>query len=132
MRSCEIFKCAYAELLAVLWAELEKLVERREHDESADIEPFARLALGAEILQLELALLWDKCESLRVRTLINHEQASAMRALIAELRAHLDPGSKLLTWPQATSSITRAQNVLFDEVRRIGFADQTADWQRSA
>jgi len=122
MPSHDEIDSVYLGLLAGLWAEMEDVLRCYYAAAAAGEDAPERAACGIEALLLELALLWDKCEFLRSRGLIAPEQATWLRALIAELRDLLDFEPFDVALPRAGVAIVRAQNRVFDEVQRIAHA----------
>jgi hypothetical protein len=119
MRIQNGFDSSYVALLAGLWEEMEALLGAHYAGDpvGADTEG---AGIRAEALLLELALLSERCESLRHQSLITPESAATMRALIDEVSDLLDFDPLDCALGRAGAALAQAQNRIFDELQRIG------------
>jgi hypothetical protein len=123
-------------LLAALWAELEAITAPNgavagDHAAESDGSQRAALSLRQEVFLLELALLWERCESLRQRGWLRSEQAHAMRSLIAEVRGLLEFDPLVGSRADFGASVVYAQNRLFEEVQRIALDEEDTVGRRA-
>ena len=130
------FDSCYRALLTALWAELEAITAPHcTADGDATLEPDesqqASLSLRQELVLLELALLWERCETLRQRGWLSPEQAATMRSLISDVRGLLDYDPLVTSRGDFGASVMHAQNRLFDELQCIGLDEEQVERQRA-
>jgi hypothetical protein len=111
---------SYLALLAGLWAEMEAIVGLHYTEDAFGPGAPERVGLRVEALLLEIDLLRGRCECMHGQGRLAAGQADKLRAMLAELEELLDDeplGNPLI---RTSATIVRAQNRLFDELRRAG------------
>lgn len=124
----DAFVRCYLALLVELWSELESLLERIDAgDEGAATEPMdgraaapaaTRVAVGLEVLRLELALLEASCAQLLASGRLTRLQQLRIKVIVGDLQ-FLFAGDDEELGDALPQVVERAQNRLYDEVHSI-------------
>ena len=108
----------YRALLAGLWAEMEAIVGLHYTEDAFGPGAPERVGLRVEALLLEIDLLRVRCKWMQEQGPLAAEQADRLRAMLAELEEMLDDEPLENPLIRTSATIVRAQNRLFDELRR--------------
>jgi hypothetical protein len=129
MSSSDAFAKTYLGLLAILWAELEALLDAIDSldpsiNASANHWP---VQAQAEAVLLETELLRECCDKDSVVAALTCEQRRCFRVLLHEIHDLLDLEPMQLPNSAARSAIMRAQDRVFDEAYGLAVDSCDAD-----
>lgn len=131
MLSRDQIDACYVALLAGLSAEMEAIVRLHYTEDTFGPGAPERVGLRVDALLLEIGLLRGRCEWMHGQGRLTAGHADRLRGVLDDLEELLDLEPLENPLIRTSATIVRAQNRLFDELRRAGGGDMRFEFCRA-